>query len=212
MTTPSHTQTPALQRILALLQHHSPRSAAEISQQAFVSLSTLRNGGYLAALCKAGLIHVSGWQRDCHGRTGAAYAFGPPPEKTTAPPAGRNAERLEAILAILQTHGPQTYREVAKHLGLSSIIVKNARYMSLLVDAGRAHIKSWRRSHPGPMQAMYAAGSGRSAPRPRPLSTAERSRRSRQIRRILIAPPPDLGAQLQRLMRHTATARMASPS
>ena len=210
MTYPTHTQTPALQRILALIKRGTALPAEAIAERAFVSLTTLRNGGYLAALCKAGLIHVCGWQTAADGHQQWLYAPGPQPEASTTPGVARNAARLDAIFTLLQRHGPQTYREIAARLGLTAIVVKNARYMSLLVAAKRAHIVAWRRSRPGPMQAVYAAGPGRNAPRPQPLSAAERSRRSRQIRRILVTPPPGLGAQLQHLSRQTVVSRTAT--
>ena len=209
MSYPRHTQTPALQRIQAVLSRSAPLSATDIARYAFVSESTLRNGGYLNALRKAGHIHISDWQRSAAGRNEPLYAAGPCDESPPAQRAARNTVRLEAILALLQRHGPLTYREVAQFLGLSATIVKNARYLTLLLDADKVHIKTWRRSRPGPMQAVYAAGAGRSAPRPTPLSTAERSRRSRQIRRILITPQPSLGSQLQSYLRTVPRARTA---
>lgn len=210
MSYPRHTQTPALQRIQDVLSRSAPLSATKIARHAFVSESTLRNGGYLNALRKAGHIHISGWERNATGRNEPLYAAGPCDESTPAQRAARNTARLEAILDLLQRHGPLTYREVALLLGLSATIVKNARYLTLLLDAGKVHIKSWRRSRPGPMQAVYAAGAGCSAPRPSPLSTAERSRRSRQIRRILVTPQPSLGLQLQSFLRTALSSRTAS--
>ena len=62
MTTPRHTATPALQRILTALGY-GKLSVEEIAANAFVSESTLTCGGYLKALRNAGLIHISGWRK-----------------------------------------------------------------------------------------------------------------------------------------------------
>ena len=97
----------------------------------------------------------------------------------------RSSARLDLIEQMLKEHGPMSYREVARKLGLSPEIVKNARYMNLLVKQERIRIISWRRGKAGPMQAVYAAGQGQSAPRPKAFSRSEVDQRCREKKRAL---------------------------
>jgi hypothetical protein len=60
MITPSEKNSPAMQRILALLAIRADMSASDISHEAFVGMTALACGGYLKALRARQLVHVSG--------------------------------------------------------------------------------------------------------------------------------------------------------
>ena len=209
MTVPCHTDTPALLRVLKALAEHSPLTARQIAAKAYVSERTLTCGGYLKSLRSAGLIHISEWIRTPAGGLAASYRCGDAPDQPRAKKAQqpRQTDRLEHIVQLLQARGPLSYREVASILGLAPVIIKNARYMTQLVEQERIHIAHWRRNRAGPMQAVYATGPGISAARPAPFSRAEVSRRSREKQRAL---RPPLGVAEQLAILHSQRSRAAA--
>lgn len=161
-------------------------SASDISQEAFVGLTTLACGGYLKALRAKRLVHVSGWRKTRKGFVTPLFSRGdradlPRPKFTDE---DRDSNGMHLIVVALGKLGRLTYREAAQASGLSPNTIKNARYMDILVKQKRIHIASWRRNHAGPMVAVYAVGQGDSAEKPAPLSHAEKCRRSRERKRV----------------------------
>ena len=59
---PACESSPAMLRILGVLENKSNMSVSDISAEAFVGVSTLACGGYINALRKRQLIFVSGWR------------------------------------------------------------------------------------------------------------------------------------------------------
>jgi len=68
--------SPAMQRILALLEKKSDMSASDLSGEAFVGITTLACGGYLKALRERRLVHVSGWRKARNGFVTPLYSLG----------------------------------------------------------------------------------------------------------------------------------------
>jgi predicted ArsR family transcriptional regulator len=200
MTTPCETNSPAMQRILVLLSKKSDMSASDISQEAFVGITTLACGGYLKALRSRRLVHVSGWRKTPKGFVTPLFSQGdhldlPRPKFSDE---DRDSDGMSRIVASLKQFGMLTYIEAAKATGLSPNTIKNARYMDILVKQQQIHIVSWRHNRAGPMIAVYAAGAGTPVEKPLPLSHAEKCRRSREKKRAL-RDDRGLVAQLARI-------------
>ncbi len=187
MTTPSEKNSPAMQRILALLASKSDMSASDLSAEAFIGITTLACGGYLKALRARRLIHVSGWRKTAKGFVTPLFSWGdhtdlPRPKFSDE---DRDSEGMKRIVERLKRHGMLTYLEAAEATGLSPNTIKNSRYMAILVKKKLIHIAAWRHNRAGPMIAIYAAGEGSPAQKPAPLSHAEKCRRSREKKRVL---------------------------
>ncbi|MEI7611778.1 MAG: hypothetical protein WCK63_02650 [Betaproteobacteria bacterium] len=187
MVTPHERYSPAIQRILALLAKKSDMSASDLSNEAFVGITTLACGGYLKALRERRLIHVSGWRKARNGFVTPLYSLGnhadlPRPRFEDE---DRDSDGMNRIIAALQRFGALTYLEAAQATGLSENTIKNARYMDILVKQKRIHISGWRHNRAGPMIALYTSGQGTSVKKPTPLSHAEKCRRSREKKRAL---------------------------
>jgi len=194
------TASPAMQRILELLARKADMSARDISQEAFVGITTLACGGYLKALRSKGLIHVSGWRKTRKGFVTPLFSLGDHLDlaRPKFSDEDRDSRGMSQIVAALQQEGTMTYLEAAQATGLSPNTIKNARYMAILVKQQRIHIASWRRNQAGPMVAVYAAGPGQAAAKPAPLSHADKCRRSREKKRVLLQDR-GFAAQLSRL-------------
>jgi len=186
MIIPSEKNSPAMQRILALLAKKSDMSASDMSREAFVGITTLACGGYLKALRARELVHVSGWRKTRKGFVTPLFSLGNRPDlaRPKFEDEDRDSPGMKRILAALEHFGMLSYLEAAQRTGLSPNTIKNARYMDILVKQERIHIAGWRRNHAGPMTAVYAAGPGRAAPKPSALSSAESCRRSRDKKRV----------------------------
>ena len=187
MIIPNETNSPAMQRILALLAKKADMSASDISREAFVGLTTLACGGYLKALRSKRLVHVSGWRKTAKGFVTPLFSFGnradlPRPEFRDE---DRDSAGMAAIVAALTRAGMLNYLEAAQATGLSANTIKNARYMDILVKQKKIHVAAWRHNRAGPMIAVYAAGHGQPAEKPAPLTHAEKCRRSREKSRVL---------------------------
>lgn len=195
---PALESSPAMQRIMHVLQERSPLSPAEISLAAHVALSSLSSAGYLKAMKEAKLIHVAGWGKNHNGFTIPLFALGD--AKDCSRPkfkiADRDSAGMAKIVAALKQHGALGYKELAAASGLSANTIRSARYMDILVAQKRVHISAWSRNRNGPFYARYDAGPGIDAPKPKILSTAERSKRHRLHRAILSSDLPSLGRQL----------------
>ncbi len=200
MIVPHEITSPAMQRILALLAEKAGMSASDLSREAFVGLTTLACGGYLKALRAKRLIHVSGWRKTRKGFVTPLFSLGDRPDlpRPVFKDEDRDSEGMNRIVAALEKGGPMTYRQAAEATGLSPNTIKNARYMDILVKQKRIHVCDWARNRAGPMTAVYAAGYTAAAPKPAPLSAAEKNQRFREKGRVLTA---DRGivAQLARL-------------
>jgi len=187
MIVPSEKNSPAMQRILALLANMSDMSASDISRKAFVGLTTLACGGYLKALRTRRLVHVSGWRKTGKGFVTPLFSLGDRPDlpRPEFKDEDRDSVGMNLIVAALERVGMMTYLEAAKATGLSSNTIKNTRYMDILVKQKRIHIAAWRRNRAGPLIAVYAAGYGKPVEKPAPLSRAEKCRRCREKKRAL---------------------------
>lgn len=186
MMIPDPLASPAMQRILQVLEKKSNMSASDISAEAFVGVTTLACGGYIKALRARGLIFVSGW-RQVKGRFSTPlFSLGNQTdvERPRIDESNRDAPGMWRILATLQRYGSLTYREIAHYSGLSLNTVKNSGYLSALVVQQRIHIVAWKRSQGGPMLAVYGFGAGVAAEKPAAVSPRDKSRRHRERRRI----------------------------
>ena len=187
MNAPSEADSPAMKRLLAALKRKSNMSASDLSDEAFVGITTLACGGYLKALRARRLVHVSGWRKTRKGFVTPLFSLGdrsdiPRPKFTDD---DRNSNGMTLIVSALERQGKLTYLEAAQATGLSSNTIKNARYMDILVKQRRIHIAAWRRNRAGPMIAVYAAGYGLPAPKPAALTGAEKCQRVREKERAL---------------------------
>ena len=199
MNVPSESNSPSMKRVLALLAKKSDMSASDISQEAFVGLTTLACGGYLKVLREKRLVHVSGWRRTNKGFVTPLFSLGNQPDlsRPKFTDEDRDSAGMNRIVAMLELKGPLTYLEAAQATGLSSNTIKNARHMDILAKQKRIHIAAWRRNRAGPMIAVFAAGPGKPAEKPAPLSRAEKCRRSRE-KKMAIFEDRGLAAQLAR--------------
>ncbi len=199
--TPEPAASPAMQRILRVLDGEGPLSADEISRRAYVARTSLVSAGYLRCLRSAGLIHVAGWARQHNGFTIALYALG----NTTDCPRprfqslDRDSVGMARLVAALTEQPGLDYRELAAAAGLSAHTLRGARYLDILVQQARVHVCGWRKSRNGPPRALYRAGAGENVPRPGRVSAAERSRRCRERAAILSGASLSVSAQLARI-------------
>ncbi|WP_420877057.1 DNA glycosylase AlkZ-like family protein [Rhodocyclus tenuis] len=185
---PALAHSPAMQRIVAVIQRKSEMSVADISAEAFVGVTTLACGGYLRQLKAAGLIHISGWRKTRRGFSTPLYSLGnqadlPRPEYSDQE---RDCPGMDRIVEALLHYGPATYPELAKISGLSRHTLKNSGYLQALRAQQRIFISAWRRSRNGPMQAVYALAPGSDAPKPAKLTVAEKNRHCRERKRVLL--------------------------
>ena len=201
MKIPETVASPAMLRILGVLGRKANMSVADISAEAFVGVTTLACGGYIAALKKRRLIYVSGWRKVKGRFSTPLYSLGglddvPRPRIDDAL---RDAPGMQLIVATLARFGPLTYREIAQYSGLSRNTVKNSGFLDALVVQQRIHVSGWRRAAHGPMSPVYALGAGQAQPRPAPLNSAQKSDRHRQRSRIA-ARGDGLSAQMESLL------------
>lgn len=173
--------TPALQRIVDLLQNKGPLSAQEIAAGAFVSVNTLKGGGYLQRLRDLKRIHIAGWAKNHNGFTTALYALGD--RKDCVRPKfadeDRDSQGMARIVAVLERRSGIGLAEIARLAGLSRNTVKHARYLNILVEQQRIHIAAWTRGASGHAYPVYHPGPGTNEPKPDEMSRAEISRRYR---------------------------------
>jgi hypothetical protein len=188
-----------VQRIVDVLVRTPGLSKEEIAERAFVGAATLSGGGYLKTMKDAGLIHVSGWARNSSGGfTTPLYSAGSSADCSRPQVTAQNraAPGMLRLLEAVRTLGPLDYREAAEAAGLSANTVKNAGYLEMLAAQDKLHICEWRRGRKGPMRPVYAFGPGETAPKPQPLSSAEKSR-SHRWRRAAVAGMSSLAMQMR---------------
>ena len=186
MKIPELVSSPAMRRILGVLEKKPNMSVADISAEAFVGVSTLACGGYIAALKRQKLIYVSGW-RKVKGRFATPlYCLGQAEDvpRPRIDESNRDAPGMDRIVESLARYGQLTYREIAQFSGLSVNTVKNSGFLDALIAQGRIHIGDWRRSAHGPLSPVYACGPGVAAPKPAALSAAQKDSRHRARQRI----------------------------
>lgn len=83
--------SPAMRRILAALKR-TDMTQAEISERAFVSVTTLQKGGYMKALLASSACHVCGWNPPpVSGHWAPIYRHGAG-KNVPCPPAAGNTE------------------------------------------------------------------------------------------------------------------------
>jgi len=189
----------AVQRVVDVLRRSPGLSKEEIAERAFVGAATLSGGGYLKAMKDAGLIHVSGWARNASGGfTTPLYSAGASADcdRPQVTAQNRAAPGMQRLLDAVRDMGPLDYRDAARIAGLSPNTVKNAGYLELLVDQGKLHVADWRRGRKGPMRPVYAYGPGEPAPRPAPLTAAEKSR-SHRWRQTAVQGASSLAMQMR---------------
>lgn len=186
MNAPEFVTSPAMHRILGVLEKKSNMSISDISAEAFVGMTTLACGGYISALKKQQRIFVSGW-RKVNGRFSTPlFSKGNHPDvpRPRIDDTSRDAPGMRKILETLERYGTLTYREIARFSELSLNTVKNSGYLDALIAQKRIHICEWRRSRNGPMSPVYKAGAGESVAKPQPMSGAEKCRRHREREKI----------------------------
>ncbi|MBS1227361.1 MAG: hypothetical protein H6R17_638 [Proteobacteria bacterium] len=186
-----------MKRILGVLEEKSNMSISDLSAEAFVGVSTLACGGYIAALKKRQLIYVSGWRKVKGRFSTPLYSLGKIDDvaRPRIDDSNRDAPGMHAIVATLERYGSLTYREIARFSGLSLNTVKNSGFLGALITQGRIHIGDWRRSAHGPMSPVYARGPGTAAPKPPSLTSAQKDCRHRSRLRIA-AQGSGLSAQI----------------
>jgi hypothetical protein len=186
MTVPEYESSPAMLRILGVMETKSNMSVSDLSAEAFVGISTLACGGYLHALRRRKLIYVSGW-RKVNGRFSAPlYSLGDLADvpRPRVDETNRDAPGMQKIVETLARYGALTYREIAQFSGLSVNTVKNSGYLEALLVQSRIHIGGWRRSLRGPMSPIYVAGRGTSVAKPQAMTAIEKCRQHRSRSKI----------------------------
>lgn len=186
ITPPEPDSSPAMQRILGALKKKPDMSVADISAEAFVGVTTLACGGYIAALKKRRLIYISGWRKVKGRFSTPLYRVGELDDvaRPHVDDTQRDAPGMHLIAATLAHFGPLTYREIAEHSGLSRNTVKNSGFLDALIVQRRIHVSGWRRAAHGPMSPIYAYGPGEAQARPAPLTGAQKCGRHRERTRI----------------------------
>ncbi|WP_153116721.1 winged helix-turn-helix domain-containing protein [Rhodocyclus tenuis] len=208
---PTVEQSPAMQRLLRLLQRKADLSVSDMAAEAFVGINTLACGGYVSALKKAGYIHVSGWRKTRRGFSTPLYSRGDQPDlpRPEYDDAERAAPGMDLVVSALQRRGPMSYTEIAGSTGLSLHTIKNSGYLTALRTQKRVHICGWRRARKGPMTPIYDAGVGSDVAKPETFSSAEKSRRYRE-RKDLLQGDRSLAAQTSRLLSRNSAARVSA--
>lgn len=200
MIIPLPSTSPAMQRILRVLETKSDMSVSDISAEAFVGMTTLACGGYIKALKAHRQIFISGW-RQLGGRFSTPlYSLGEHADvkRPQVDDSNRSAPGMWQILATLERYGPLSYREIARYSGLSLNTVKNSGYLNALIVQQKIHIGGWRHALAGPMLAVYHPGPGATMDKPAAFTSAEKSRKHRErqdIARQLRNPWSALGAE-----------------
>lgn len=84
---------------------------------------------------------------------------------------------MKRVVAVLEEHGTLDREEIAMHACVSINTLKGAKYLTILVAAGRIHIAKYRRNKCGPASPLYAAGPGENAKPPRPYTNSQKTQR-----------------------------------
>ena len=210
MKIPELTSSRAMRRILGVLEKKSNMSISDLSAEAFVGVSTLACGGYIAALKKRQLIYISGWRKVKSRFATPLYSLGNSDDviRPRIDESSRDAPGMDRIVATLERYGQLTYREIAQFSGLSLNTVKTSGFLGALITQERIHIGGWRRSSHGPMSPVYTCGPGTAAPKPQSLTRAQKDSRHRSRLRIA-AQGNGLAAQFASLKSALNSAPLA---
>ena len=210
MKIPELVSSPAMRRILGVLEKKPNMSISDISAEAFVGVSTLACGGYIAALKRQQLIYISGWRKTNSRFATPLYCLGQADDvpRPRIDESNRDAPGMDRIVATLTRYGRLTYREIAQYSGLSPNTVKTSGFLAALVAQRRIHVADWRRSAHGPLSPVYACGPGEAAPKPAALTRAQKDSRRRARQRIA-AQGVGLSAQIASLSSSLSAARAA---
>lgn len=186
MNIPELASSPAMQRILGVLEKKSNMSISDISAEAFIGVSTLACGGYIAALRDRQLIYVSGWRKVKGRFSTPLYSAGQHTNvvRPRIDESNRDAPGMHSIVATLERYGSLTYREIAQFSNLSLNTVKNSGFLEALLVQGWIHVGGWRRSSRGPMSPIYFHGPGEAVLKPDSLTSAQKNSRHRSRTRI----------------------------
>lgn len=94
----------------------------------------------------------------------------------------------QKVTRLLEELGPMTAQDIARELGIR---IETARGMcGKAKHAGQIRIVTWRRDEDSGRlypRAVYAAGSGKNAPKPKPLTRYDYNRRHRTRKRLAVA-------------------------
>jgi len=197
MMVPVLVASPAMQRILRVLEKKADMSISDMSAEAFVGMTTLAYSGYVKAMKARRLIFISGW-RKVNGRFSTPlYSLGNLADvsRPKIDDKCRDAPGMWIILETLKRYGNLTYQDIARFSGLSPNTVKNSGYLNALIVQQHIYIGGWRHSHRGPMLPIYHVGKGVAAAKPSAITATEKSRNFRERGRIAIRGP-GLRAQL----------------
>lgn len=207
MKTPEPVSSPAMQRILGVLEKKANMSVSDISAEAFVGVTTLACGGYIAALRKKRLIFISGWRKVKGRFSTPLYSVGRGEDvvRPRIDDASRDAPGMQTIVATLAHFGALTYREIAQFSGLALNTVKNSGFLDALIAQKRIHVSGWRRAAHGPMSPVYSHGPGDAVPKPPKLSAAQKCSRHRARQRCA-GDGAGLAAQMSALATTVASS------
>jgi hypothetical protein len=95
-------------------------------------------------------------------------------------PISPDSPTMRRIVAALVAHGPMSPEEIVLEACVAERTLTSGQYLKILHDAARIHVHKWDRSHNGRPTAIWAAGPGKDAKRPKPYSVAEKCRRWRK--------------------------------
>lgn len=84
---------------------------------------------------------------------------------------------MRRIVAALEAHGPMSPEEIALEACVAIRTLSSGQYLKTLHAAGLVHVFKWDRSHSGPATAIWMAGPGEDARKPRPYTAKEKCRR-----------------------------------
>lgn len=204
MIVPNLSTSPAMRRILDVLEKKPNMSVSDISAEAFVGVTTLACGGYIKALRTRRLIFVSGWRKVKGRFSTPLFSRGDQADvpRPRIDDSSRDAPGMWQILATLERYGSLSYHSIARFSGLSPNTVKNSGYLDALIAQQRIHIGDWQRSPRGPMTPIYSPGPGAPAAKPAAITSAEKSDRHRE--RSKAAERLGLKSQMAELARATA--------
>jgi len=189
--------TEATTRILNALRESPGLSPELIAERAFIGRSTLSGGGYLKKMKEAGLIHISGWQRNGSGSFSTPQYSAGAGEDLPRPKFTRLSRQSPGILRLykaIEEFGPLDYRQAAKLACLAECSVKNGGYLETLVAQKKIRIVEWRPGKRGSLYPLYEVGSARSVPPPETLAPTPGLR---ELRRYASPAARSLVAQLQ---------------
>ena len=176
MNIPELVSGPAMQSVLGMLEKKPSMLISDISAEAFVGISTLACGGYIAALKKRQRIYVYG---RCKIKARLSIPICNMERLDDLPrpridDSNREVPGVRSIAAALEHYGVLTYRKIVQFSGLSLTTVKNGDFLDILVTQRRIHISDRRGSSDGPMSPAYDHRPGHAVPEPQTLVSSRK--------------------------------------